>query len=203
MKIICIELNYKTEIEALKLILPDNPVFYLKADSSILKNNKDFWLPTFSDDIQPSIEIIFKIGKLGKCIQAKFAHRYIDSIGLGIALTARDLQKTCMNKGLPWEISKSFDGSAIISEFIPYESFTNINNINFSLYKNEKLIQRSNTSDMIFNIFQIIEYISKFMTLKIGDIIFTGTPSEVEKLNIGDNLTAFLENTKMIDMKIL
>jgi acylpyruvate hydrolase len=202
MKIICIGLNYKNHIEEMHHEFPQNPVFFLKPDSSILKN-KDFWLPNFSNDIQYELELIFRIGKLGKCVQKKFAHRYIDGIGLGIDVTARDLQKECKDAGRPWEIAKAFDSSAIISDFLPLDGFANIDNINFKLLKNGNEVQMGNSSNMVFSIYDIIEYVSRFMTIKIGDIIFTGTPRGVGKLNVGDHLNAFLEDKEMLKFKVL
>lgn len=202
MKIICIGLNYKDHIEEMHHEFPQNPVFFLKPDSSLLKN-KDFWLPNFSNDIQYELELIFRIGKLGKCVQKKFAHRYIDGIGLGIDVTARDLQKECKDAGRPWEIAKAFDSSAIISDFLPLDGFANIDNINFKLLKNGNEVQMGNSSNMVFSIYDIIEYVSRFMTIKIGDIIFTGTPRGVGKLNVGDHLNAFLEDKEMLKFKVL
>ena len=202
MKIICIGLNYKDHIEEMHHEFPQNPVFFLKPDSSLLKN-KDFWLPNFSNDIQYELELIFRIGKLGKCVQKKFAHRYIDGIGLGIDVTARDLQKECKDAGRPWEIAKAFDSSAIISNFLALDDFTNIDNINFKLLKNGNEVQIGNSSSMVFSIYEIIEYVSRFMTLKIGDIIFTGTPRGVGKLSVGDHLNAFLEDKEMLNIKVL
>lgn len=202
MKIICIGQNYKKHIEELGSQYPDSPVFFLKPDSSILVNNKDFYLPDFSSDLQYELEVIIRINRLGKHIQKKFAHRYYDCVGLGIDLTARDLQKKCKENGLPWEIAKAFDGSAVVSDFIPLEEAGKICNLNFKLLRNENVAQIGNTSDMIFDVDTIIEYVSKFITLKIGDIIYTGTPAGVGKLEIGDRLQAFLGDRKLIDMKI-
>ncbi|MDR2836323.1 MAG: fumarylacetoacetate hydrolase family protein [Bacteroidales bacterium] len=203
MKIICIGLNYKQHILELHSEYPEKPVFFLKPDSCLLKNNKNFWLPNFSQDIQYEIEIVYKIGKLGKCIQKKFAYRYIESVGLGIDITARDLQNQCKEKRLPWEISKCFDGSAVVSNFIPIDEIADVNNLNFFLNVNDIRVQTGNSYDMIFNIFEIIEYVSQFMTLKTGDLIFTGTPRGVGKLAIGDKLIAQFENIELINMKVL
>lgn len=202
MKIICIGLNYKKHVEELNSIMPESPVFFLKPESSLLRSGKDFYLPSFSNNIQYEIEVLLRINRLGKHIQAKFAHRYFDAIGLGIDFTARDLQQSCKEKGLPWEISKAFDSSAVVSDFIGIEEFSNFEDINFSLYQNDNLVQIGNTSDMIFNFSQIIEHVSKFMTLKIGDIIYTGTPSGVGKVNIGDCLVGKLNGKEMINLKI-
>ena len=202
MKIICIGLNYKKHIEELKLEVSPDPVFFLKPESSLLRSGKDFYLPNFSNDIQHEIELVLRINRLGKHIQAKFAHRYYDAITIGLDLTARDLQNYCRQKELPWEIAKSFDGSAVISNFIPVNNITDINDINFSLYKNDKLVQSGNTSDMLFGFDRIIEYVSKFMTLKIGDLIYTGTPSGVGKLEVGDNLRGILNDKEILNLKI-
>ena len=202
MKIICIGLNYKKHIEELNSSYPSSPMFFLKPDSSILRN-KDFFLPDFSNNIHHEVEIVLRINKLGKHIQSKFAHRYYNEIALGLDLTARDLQEECKINGLPWEISKAFDGSAIISKFINLNELENHKSLNFSLLKNDKTVQEGNIEDMLFNFDQIIEYISKFMTLKIGDYIFTGTPSGVGKLEIGDKLKGYINEREMINMKVL
>lgn len=202
MKIICIGQNYKKHIEEFGSAYPENPIFFLKPDSAILVNNKDFFLPDFSDNMQHEIELIIRINRLGKHIKKKFAHRYYNEVGLGIDMTARDLQQKCKEKGLPWEIAKAFDGSAVISTFIPLEDVGEINNLDYTLIKNDVLVQAGNTSDMIFDVDTIIEYVSQFFTLKIGDIIYTGTPSGVGKLSIGDNLKAFLGKKELINMKI-
>jgi 2-keto-4-pentenoate hydratase/2-oxohepta-3-ene-1,7-dioic acid hydratase in catechol pathway len=202
MKIICIGQNYKKHIEELNSGFPTEPVWFLKPDSSILRNNKDFYLPDFSENLQYELEVIFRVSRLGKHVQSKFAHRYYDAVGLGIDFTARDLQMKCKEKGLPWEMAKSFDGSAVISEFIPLDEFKNVETLNFTLQKNNSVVQSGNTSDMLFSINTIIEYVSKFMTLKIGDIIYTGTPSGVGKVAVGDVLVAELEGRELINMKI-
>lgn len=202
MKIICIGHNYKDHIEEMNAVLPEKPVFFLKPDSSILQTGKDFYLPDFSNDIQYELEIIVKIHRLGKHIDKKFAHRYYSHIGVGIDVTARDLQRECKEKGLPWEIAKSFDGSAMLSEWIPIEEIEDLNNINFKLMLNDEVVQFGNTKNMVFNIDEIIEYVSKFLTLKIGDIIFTGTPKGVGKLEIGDELKAFIEERELLNIKI-
>lgn len=202
MKIICIGMNYKAHIAELNLPYPEKPVFFLKPDSAILKSNKDFFLPPWSEDIQYETEIVYRINRLGKYIQKKYAHRYYDGVGIGFDLTARDLQNKCRQEGLPWEICKGFDGSAVISDFYPIEEISNQNNIDFHLVKNGEIVQKGNSSDMLFNIDDIIAYVSQFMTLKIGDLIFTGTPLGVGKLNIGDELVAYLGDKEMIRTKI-
>lgn len=202
MKIICIGKNYLKHIQELDRKRPEAPVFFMKPDSSIIIRNRPFFLPDFSEEMHHEVELIFRICKVGKCIQQKFAHNYYDAIGLGIDFTARDLQRKCVAEGNPWEIAKAFDGSAIISKFVDKNQFQNINNLNFKLLKNEKLVQEGNSSDMIFSIDEIISYVSQFMTLKIGDIIFTGTPAGVGKVEIGDRLQGFIEEEKFLDFKI-
>ena len=202
MKIICIGLNYRKHALELGWPLPDEPVVFLKPDSSILKNNKPFFLPDFSIDIHYEVEVVIKISKLGKGISAKFAHRYYDEITLGIDITARDLQNKLRTSGMPWELSRCFDGAAPIGNFIPVTDRTNMANLDFRLEINDKVVQNGNTSDMIFGINQIIEYVSKFFTLKTGDLIFTGTPPGVGQLRRNDNLVAFLGDEQVLDFMI-
>ena len=202
MKIICIGLNYRKHALELGWPLPDEPVVFLKPDSSILKNNKPFFLPDFSIDIHYEVEVVIKISKLGKGISAKFAHRYYDEITLGIDITARDLQNKLRTSGMPWELSKCFDGAAPIGNFIPVTDRTNMANLDFRLEINDKVVQNGNTSDMIFGINEIIEYVSKFFTLKTGDLIFTGTPPGVGQLRRNDNLVAFLGDEQVLDFMI-
>ena len=201
MKIICIGQNYKEHKKELNSEYPEEPVFFLKPESAVLRNNV-FFLPEFSDDIQHEVEIVIRINRLGKHINSKFAHRYYDAVAVGLDLTARDLQRKCKEKGLPWEIAKSFDGSAVLSEFIPISEFENLNNLEFLLKKNGEIVQNGNTSDMICAFVKIIEYVSTFMTLKIGDIIFTGTPSGVSKLNREDHLCCYLQGKEMLNVTI-
>jgi 2-keto-4-pentenoate hydratase/2-oxohepta-3-ene-1,7-dioic acid hydratase in catechol pathway len=202
MKIICIGLNYRKHAIEMGWSMPEVPVVFMKPDSSILKNNKPFFLPGFSEMIHYEVEVVIKISKLGKGISAKFAPRYYDEVTVGIDITARDLQNRQTAKGLPWEISKGFDGAAPIGTFIPVSSIDDINNLDFRLEINEKVVQKSNTSDMIFGINEIIEYVSKFFTLKTGDLIFTGTPSGVGELKRNDNLVAYLGNKSLLDFLI-
>jgi 2-keto-4-pentenoate hydratase/2-oxohepta-3-ene-1,7-dioic acid hydratase in catechol pathway len=202
MKIICIGRNYKNHIEELNSAYPEDPVFFLKPESSILRNNKDFFLPNFSNNIQYELEVVLKINRLGKHIQEKFAHRYFDEISLGIDFTARDLQQKCKDEGLPWEISKAFDGSAAIGKFISIEEIEDLNDISFKLYQNDIIVQNGNTSNMIFSYNKIIAYVSKFFTLKIGDLIYTGTPAGVGKVEIGDNLRGTINNKELLNIKI-
>lgn len=202
MKIICIGLNYRKHALEMGRPLPFEPVVFLKPDSSILKNNKPFFLPGFSLMIQYEAEIVVKISKLGKGISAKYAHRYYDEITLGIDITARDIQNRNSAGGLPWELSKCFDGAAPLGRFIPVSSVKDINNIDFRLEINDKIVQQGNSSDMIFNINDIIEYVSQFFTLKTGDLIFTGTPSGVGPLKKNDNLVAYLGDEPLLDFMI-
>lgn len=202
MKIICIGRNYSEHAKELNNPLPSKPVFFMKPDTALLPKNLPFFYPEFTKDLHYECELVFKINKVGKNISEKFAHTYYDEIGLGIDFTARDLQEECKTKGLPWEIAKSFEHSAPLSEtFIP-KSELNLKNINFYLKQNDKTVQVGNSKDMIFNIDQIIVYISQFMTLKKGDLIFTGTPAGVGPVSIGDTLTGYIGETKMLDLKI-
>jgi len=202
MKIICIGLNYKKHAMEMGRPVPEEPVIFLKPDSSILKNNKPFFLPGFSALMQYEIEIVLKISKLGKGISAKYAHRYFDEMTVGIDITARDLQNRLSAAGMPWEISKCFDGAAPIGRFIPAGRINDPGNIDFRLEINGKVVQKSNTSDMIFGFNEIIAYVSKFFTLKTGDLIFTGTPSGVGPLKKNDNLVAYLEDEPLLDFMI-
>jgi 2-keto-4-pentenoate hydratase/2-oxohepta-3-ene-1,7-dioic acid hydratase in catechol pathway len=202
MKIICIGLNYRKHAIEMAWAIPEEPVVFLKPDSSLLKNNKPFFLPGFSENIHYEVEVVIKISKLGKGISAKFAPRYYDELTLGIDITARDLQSRLGKSGMPWELSKCFDGAAPVGTFIPVNSLKSVDDLNFRLEINDKVVQQSNTSDMIFGINQIIEYVSRFFTLKTGDLIFTGTPSGVGQLKRNDNLVAFLEEKPLLDFLI-
>jgi len=182
--------------------IPEVPVFFFKPDSSIIKNNKPFFYPDFTKDLQYELEVVLKINRLGRSISEKFAHRYFDEIGLGIDFTARDLQRQCKDKGLPWEIAKAFDGSAPISEFVSKEKFPDLKNLKFRLEKNDEVVQRGSTSDLIFDFDRIISYVSKFVTLRTGDLIFTGTPVGVGPVKIGDRLKGYLEDELMLDFNI-
>lgn len=202
MKLICIGRNYTEHIEELKNERPSDPVIFLKPDTSILLKKQPFFIPDFSEDVHHEVEVLVKIKKVGKHIEEKFAHTYYDEIGLGIDFTARDLQSKLKEKGLPWEKAKAFDGAALIGDFIPKEAVADINNINFHLENNGKVVQQGNTSFMLWKIDALIEYISKYFTLKIGDIIFTGTPAGVSKVNPNDQLEGYLENKKVFSVKI-
>lgn len=202
MKIICIGLNYKSHIQELKCETPEKPLFFLKPETSMILRNRPFFLPDFSNDIHYEVELLVKINKVGKFIQKRFAHTYYDEIGLGIDFTARDIQQEAMAKGLPWELSKAFDGSAIIGNFLPKSQFADLQNINFHLLKNEQIVQKGNSADMLFDIDDIIAYVSQFITLKIGDIIFTGTPIGVGRVDINDRLQGFIEEQKIFDFRV-
>ena len=183
--------------------IPDEPVFFMKPDSALLRNNEPFFIPDWTDDIHYELELVLKINRLGKSIDKTFAHRYYDEIGLGIDFTARDVQKQLKNKGLPWEKAKAFDRSAVLStHFVNKKDVTNLHAIQFSLLKNGTKVQDGNSSLMIFSFDEIIEHISKYITLKIGDLIYTGTPAGVGPVKIGDHLEGFLEGDKLLDFMI-
>lgn len=201
MKIICIGRNYVEHIAELGNERPTDPIIFMKPDTSLLKNNDPFFHPDFSDDIHHEVEILVKIKKEGKSIQREFASNYYDEIGLGVDFTARDLQTKAKEKGYPWEIAKGFNGSAPISNFLPKEDF-DIKNINFKLQKNGEDVQVGNTSLMIWDVDEIIAYVSRFILLKIGDIIFTGTPKGVGQVKIGDQIQGFIEDNKMFDFEV-
>jgi acylpyruvate hydrolase len=202
MKIICIGRNYKLHANELNNPVPDKPVFFLKPDTALLRNNNPFFIPHFSEEIHYEVEIIFKINRLGKSIQRRFAHRYYNEIGIGIDFTARDLQRKCSEKGLPWEIAKAFDYSAAISKFIPKSGFSDLNNISFRLDINGTNVQKGNTSEMIFKIDHLMSYVSEFVTFRTGDLMFTGTPAGVGPVKIGDRLQAYIEDDLMLDFFI-
>ena len=202
MKIICIGRNYREHAKEFNNPVPLKPVFFLKPDSSILKNGKPFFYPDFSQEIHYEIELVLKIGRLGKGIAEKFAYRYYDTIGLGVDFTARDLQKECKEKGLPWEISKAFEGSAPLGKFIPKENFPDMDNIDFHLDINGRTVQKGNSSDLIFSFNFLISYVSQFFPLKNGDLIFTGTPAGVGPVNRNDHLEAYIGDKKLLDFYV-
>ena len=202
MKIICIGRNYVDHIEELKNERPAEPVVFMKPDSAVLLKQHPFVIPEFSEDIHHEIEIIVKINKVGKYIEPKFAHKYYDEISVGIDFTARDLQQKLKTKGLPWEIAKAFDGSAVIGDFLPKEQFSSLENITFELTNNDKSVQIGNTSLMLWNIDELISYVSQYFTLKIGDIIFTGTPAGVAAVKPDDVLEGFLEGHKLFRIQV-
>ncbi|AVI49853.1 2-hydroxyhepta-2,4-diene-1,7-dioate isomerase [Pukyongia salina] len=202
MKIICVGRNYAAHIEELDNDRPKDPVLFLKPDTAILLKKQPFFLPDFSNDVHHEVEILVKIKKIGKHIDRKFAHKYYDEIGLGIDFTARDLQSQLKEKGLPWEKAKAFDGAAVVGKFIPKTRFKSVDSIKFNLRKNDEIVQEGNTALMLWKIDSLIEYISKYFTLKIGDIIFTGTPSGVAKVNPEDKLTGYIEETEVFSIKV-
>lgn len=202
MKIICIGRNYAKHIEELQNERPTEPVIFMKPDSAILLKQHPFVIPEFSDDIHHEIEIIVKINKVGKYIEPKFAHKYYDEISVGIDFTARDLQAKLKAKGLPWEKAKAFDGSAVVGDFLSKEQFSSMENITFELTNNGKTVQIGNSSYMLWRIDELISYVSQFFTLKIGDIIFTGTPEGVAAVKTDDVLEGFLEGHKLFRIQI-
>ncbi|MEF3078612.1 fumarylacetoacetate hydrolase family protein [Winogradskyella poriferorum] len=202
MKLICIGRNYTDHIKELENQKPTDPVVFLKPDTSILLKKQPFFIPDFSDEVHHEVEVLVKIKKVGKYIDKKFAHKYYDEIGLGIDFTARDLQAQLKAKGLPWEKAKAFDGAAVIGKWLPKSNFENVDNINFSLKKNDEVVQSGNTELMLWKIDELIEYVSKYFTLKIGDIIFTGTPAGVGKVFANDRLIGYIEDQEMFSIKI-
>ncbi|MET3126438.1 2-keto-4-pentenoate hydratase/2-oxohepta-3-ene-1,7-dioic acid hydratase in catechol pathway [Arcicella rosea] len=202
MKILCIGRNYAEHIAELNNERPSEPVIFMKPDTAILKDNEAFYHPDFSNDIHHEVEIVLKINKMGKNIEAKFAHKYYEEIGIGIDFTARDVQSKLKEKGLPWEKAKAFNGSAPISGFVAKSEFADLKNLNFHLEINGETRQTGNTSMMLWNFDEIIAEISKYFTLKTGDLIFTGTPAGVGKVKIGDKLSAFIEGTEMLSFDI-
>lgn len=203
MKIICVGRNYIDHINELSNQKPENPVIFMKPDTAVLSKEFPFVLPEFSNDVHYEVEVLVKIGKVGKYISSKFAHKYYNQIGLGIDFTARDLQSELKAKGLPWEIAKGFDGSAVIGDFIAKEQFEDIQNLSFQLVKNGEVVQYGNTQDMLWQIDELVSYVSQFFTLKVGDVIFTGTPAGVGKIESSDELEGFLEDKKMFSLKVL
>ena len=202
MKIICIGRNYANHIAELQNEKPTEPVVFLKPDSAILLKQHPFVIPEFSDDVHHEIEIIVKINKVGKYIEPKFAHKYYEEIGLGIDFTARDVKSKLKEKGLPWEKAKAFDHSAVIGSFTSKKNYTSLENINFELKSNGTTVQEGNTSLMLWKIDELIAYVSQYFTLKIGDIIFTGTPKGVAKVTEGDVLEGFIEGKSMFKIQI-
>ncbi len=202
MKVICIGRNYVMHVSELKNEVPDEPVFFMKPDSALLLSNKPFYIPDFSNEVHYEAELILKICRLGKNIEARFAHRYYDEVGLGIDFTARDVQRKLSEKGLPWEKAKAFDSSAVVGDFLPKEELGDLQQIAFSLNKNGQCVQKGNSQDMIFPFDSIIEHVSKYVTLKIGDLIYTGTPVGVGPVTIGDQLEGYIGERKMFDFQI-
>lgn len=201
MKIICIGRNYAKHIEELANEKPVDPVIFLKPDSAILPKKMPFFIPPFSTNIHHEVEVLVKINKVGKHINSKFSHKYYDEVGLGIDFTARDIQDECKNKGLPWEKAKAFDGSAVVGEFFPKATF-NLSNLQFQLLKNDVVVQNGNTAAMLWKIDELIAYVSQFFTLKKGDVIFTGTPAGVGKVEENDILIGKIGDKEAFSIKI-
>lgn len=199
MKIFAIGMNYPAHVREMNNILSPDPVLFTKPETALVLNNKPFFLPDFSEDIQYETEIVVKINRLGKDIAPRYAHRYYSEITVGIDFTARDLQRNCKEKGLPWDIAKAFDNSAPVGRLVDKTEYPDIQNINFRLDLNGKTVQQGNTRDMIFSIDRIIAHISKYFTIKIGDLVFTGTPQGVGPVKIGDHLQAYVEDELLLD----
>ncbi len=202
MKIICIGRNYTEHIAELQNEKPSEPVVFLKPDTAVLQKNFPFYIPDFSQDVHHEVEVLVKISKVGKYIDQKFAHKYYDEIGLGIDFTARDLQKKLKDKGLPWEKAKAFDGSAVVGDFLPKTEIDSLENIKFELTTNGKTVQQGNTANMLFKIDEIVAYVSQYFTLKVGDIIFTGTPEGVAAVQAEDILEGFLNGKKLFRLQV-
>lgn len=202
MKIICIGRNYTDHIKELLNEKPVDPVVFIKPDTAILHTEQDFFIPEFTQNVHHEVEVLVKISKVGKHIEEKFAHKYYEEIGLGIDFTARDIQDKLREKGLPWEKAKAFDNSALIGNFLSRSEFSDLNNINFNLTINGEVAQEGNTNQMLWKIDELIAYISTYFTLKQGDVIFTGTPAGVGKVNAGDYLEGFIENKKLFAINI-
>lgn len=202
MKIICVGRNYQKHINELGNKKSDSPVLFLKPETSLIQKKQPFFIPSFTNEVHFEVEILIKISRLGKSILPKFSKKYFTEIGLGIDFTARDVQKNLKKNGLPWEKSKSFDGSALIGKWVNKREIRDLNNLNFSLFKNGEKVQSANTSEMIWKIDELISEISKFFTLKIGDIIFTGTPAGVGPVSRNDELTGYIDEKEIFDVKI-
>lgn len=202
MKIICVGRNYTEHIKELDNVVPDEPILFLKPDSAILLKKQPFYIPEFTNEVHHEVEVLVKINRIGKHIDCKFAHKYYDEIGLGIDFTARDLQKKLKSDGLPWEKAKAFDGSAVIGNFISKNEIEDIDDLPFSLKRNGEVVQQGSTKQMMWKIDALIENISKYFTLKIGDVIFTGTPSGVGPVSVDDVLQGYIEEKEMFSIKI-
>lgn len=202
MKIICIGRNYASHIEELKNERPDEPVIFLKPDTAVLQKQFPFVIPEFSNDVHHEVEVLVKINKVGKYIDAKFAHKYYDEVGLGIDFTARDIQAKLKEKGLPWEKAKAFDGSAVIGDWMPKAEFAALDNINFELKNNGGVVQKGNTANMLWKIDELVAYASQYFTLRTGDVIFTGTPEGVAKVNPGDVLEGSIEGKQLFRIQV-
>jgi 2-keto-4-pentenoate hydratase/2-oxohepta-3-ene-1,7-dioic acid hydratase in catechol pathway len=202
MKIICIGRNYAEHAKEMKAAVPTEPVFFMKPDTALIIRNQPFFLPDFSNEIHHEVELVIKINRVGKNIEERFAHKYYSEIGIGIDFTARDLQAACKEKGLPWEKAKAFDGSAPLGDFVKKETFTDLGNIDFHLDINGTTVQKGNTKDLLFSFDKIIAYISRFITIKKGDLIFTGTPSGVGPVKTNDKLEAYIGDQKLLAFNV-
>lgn len=202
MKILCIGRNYADHAKELKNQIPIEPVIFMKPDSALLPKGNAFFIPDFSQNLQHEIELVIRIDRLGKHIEERFAHRYYSEFTLGIDFTARDLQQKLKEKGLPWEKAKAFDGSAFLSPWLKKEDFSDLDQLSFSLHKNGEIVQNGNSSDMLFSIDKLIAEVSKYFTLKIGDLIFTGTPAGVGAVNSNDLLELYLEGKKLSQLRV-
>lgn len=202
MKIIAIGRNYAEHAKELNNPIPEEPIIFLMPETALIQKNQPFFYPDFSSDVHYEVELVLKINRLGKNITEKFANRYYDEIGIGIDFTARDLQAKLKSKGLPWEKAKGFDGAAPLGKFVPKSSLPDVNNISFSLEKNGELVQQGNTKDMIHTFDAIIAHVSQYFTLKIGDLIFTGTPAGVGPVKIGDELIAKIEGKELLKFQV-
>ena len=202
MKIIAVGRNYIDHAKELNNPVPEKPVIFLKPDTAVLKDNKDFYYPEFSKDVHYEVELVLRVCNEGKHVSKKFAHKYYDAIGLGIDFTARDLQSELKAKGLPWELAKAFDHSAVVGELIAKEQISDLQNLNFSLQRNGEMVQEGNSKDMIFDFDSLITFVSQYITLRKGDLIYTGTPAGVGSVKIGDKLEGFLEEKSMFTCQI-
>lgn len=202
MKIICIGRNYAEHAKEMNAAVPKEPVFFLKPDTCLLKDNQPFYYPDFSKEIHHEIELVLKINKTGKNIAPEFAHKYYDEIGIGVDFTARDIQAACKEKGLPWEKAKAFDNAAPLGKFLDKKQFADIHNIPFKLLINGKTVQQGNTKDLLFSFDKIISFVSQFITLKTGDLIYTGTPEGVGPVKIGDQLEGYIETHSLLNFEI-
>lgn len=202
MKIICIGRNYAEHAKEMNSAVPTEPLFFMKPDTALIRDGLPFYYPDFSKDIHHEVELVLKINKTGKHIEPEFAHKYFDEIGIGIDFTARDVQQKCKEKGLPWEKAKAFDGSAPLGSFINKKSIADLSNIDFHLEINGKTVQKGNTKDLLFSFDVLIAYVSRFITLKTGDLIYTGTPEGVGPVRTGDRLEAFIGDKKMFNTEI-
>ena len=202
MKIVCVGRNYVSHAKELKNEIPKEPVLFLKPETAIIHKKMPFFIPDFSNEVHHELELVVRINKLGKHIHEQFAHKYYNEVTVGIDFTARDVQAECKAKGLPWEKAKAFDGSALVGRFVKKDRLKDENAINIEMQKNQKVVQKDNTKNMLFSIDQLIAYISQYFTLKIGDLIFTGTPAGVSKVNKDDTLKLFLESEELAQLNV-